>query len=72
MIFKQVKFRCPDVDTIERKKDALGGIAVYARELDKTPQYIICGSCGGLFVPEDFELIRVMEWLPISSAILGE
>jgi len=72
MIFKQVKFRCPDVDTVERKKDALGGIAVYEGELDKTPQYIICGCCGGLFAPEDFELLRVMEWLPISEEILGE
>lgn len=72
MIFKQVKFRCPDVDTVERKSDALGGIAVYEGDLDKDPQYIICGCCGCLFEPEDFELVQVMEWIPISEAILGE
>ena len=69
---KQVKFRCPNVDTVERKQDALGGIAVYESELDKTPQYVICGCCGGLFVPEDIEIVRVLEWIPISEAIIGE
>ena len=68
---KQVKFRVPNVDTIEGKQHALGGIAVYEHDLDK-PQYIICGCCGGLFVPEDFEIIRVLEWMPISTAIMGE
>jgi len=72
MIVKQVKFRCPNVDTIESKQHALGGIAVYEHDLDKTPQYIVCGCCGGLFVPKDFEIIRVLEWLPISTAIMGE
>ena len=69
---KQVKFRCPNVDTVERKQDAIGGIAVYESELDKIPQYVICGCCGGLFVPEDIEIIRVLEWIPISEAIIGE
>ena len=69
---KQVKFRCPNVDTVERKQDAIGGIAVYENELDKTPQYVICGCCGGLFVPEDIEIVRVLEWIPISEAIIGE
>ena len=72
MIFKQVKFRCPDADSFEGTKTALGGIAVYEHDLDKTPQYIICGCCGGLFEPEDFEIIRVLEWIPISTAIMGE
>ena len=71
-MFKQVKFRCPNVDTVEAKKNILGGIAVYESDLDKTPQYIICGCCGGTFVPEDFEIIRVLEWIDISEAILGE
>jgi len=69
---KQVRFRTPNVDTVERKVDALGGIAVYERDTDKVPQYIICGCCGGLFVPEDFEILEVMSWIPISDAILGE
>lgn len=72
MTYKQVKFRTPNVDTVERKKEALGGIAYYENELDKTPKYIICGCCGGLFVPEDFEIVRVLEWIPISEEILGE
>lgn len=72
MVIKQVEFRCPDADIIENRKDVLGGIAVYEDELDKTPQYIICGCCGGLFEPEDVEIIRVLEWLPISDEIIGE
>ena len=74
MVAKQVKFRCPDADTIESRKDVLGGIAVYEGELelDKTPQYIICGCCGGTFEPEDVEIIRVLEWISISDEILGE
>ena len=71
MLAKQVKFRCPNVDTVERKQDALGGIAVYDSN-EATPDYIICGCCGGLFVPEDFEIVRVLEWIPISKEILGD
>lgn len=72
MTYKQVKFRTPNVDTVESKKEALGGLAYYESNLDKTPKYIICGCCGGLFVPEDFEVIRVYEWIDISEAIIGE
>ena len=71
-MYKQVNFRTPNVDTVERKKEALGGLAYYDSDLDKTPKYIICGCCGGIFFPEDFEIIRVFEWLPISDEILGE
>lgn len=72
MEFRQVKFRCPNADTIESKKPALGGIAVYERELDKDPQYIICGCCGGRFKPNEVEILRKYEWIPISEAIMGE
>ena len=72
MVYKQVKFRVPNVDTVECKKDALGGIPNNENELDKTPKYIICGCCGGLFEPKDFEIVRVLEWLPISEEIMGE
>ena len=69
---KQVKFRCPNVDTVERKQDAIGGIAVYENELDKTPQYVICGCCGGTFEPDEVKILRVLEWIPISEEILGK
>lgn len=69
MEFKQVKFHCPDADTIEGRKDELGGIAAY--ENDKL-QYVICGCCGGIFEPDDVEILRKLEWLPISEEILGE
>ena len=55
MTYKQVKFRIFDADIVECKRDALGGIAYYESKLDKTPKYIICGCCGGIFEPEDFE-----------------
>ena len=57
MVAKQVKFRCPDADTIESRKDVLGGIAVYEGELelDKTPQYIISGN---IFLWRDIQRTR--------------
>ena len=72
MTYKQVKFRIFDADIVECKRDALGGIAYYESKLDKTPKYIICGCCGGIFEPEDFEIIQELGWLPISEEILGE
>ena len=72
MIFKQVKFRCPDADTAESRRDELGGIAVYESELDQKPSYIICGCCGGTFEPDEVEIIRKLEWISISTAIMGE
>ena len=72
MIIKQVKFRCPDADVLEGTKTELGGIAIYESDLHEKPEYIICGCCGGTFEPDEVEIIRVMEWLPISEEILGE
>ena len=72
MIIKQVKFCCPEADTIERTKTEIGGIAVYESEFDKDPQYIICGCCGGIFESDDAKILRKLDWIPISTAILGE
>ena len=72
MIIKLVKFCCPDADTIEGTKTELGGIAVYDYDYESTPQYVICGCCGGTFEPDEVKILRVLEWLPISEEILGE
>ena len=72
MVIKQVKFRCPDADTVESRKHALGGIAVYKYDSDSDPEYVICGCCGGIFEPDDVEIIRTLSWIPISEEILGE
>jgi len=70
MDYKQIKFRCPEADSFEKTKIALGGIAIY--DSSGNLQSVICGCCGGTFSPYEVEIIRVFEWLPISSAILGE
>ena len=69
MSIEQVKFRCPNSDTIESKKDALGGIAIYEGYKLKG---VVCGCCGGLFEPEEIEIIEELPWVPISDEIIGE
>lgn len=66
---KQVKFRAK-TDTIESQRGTLGGIALYNGfgELES----VICGCCGGTFSPKEVEIVRKLEWIPISTAIIGE
>lgn len=74
MIAKQVRFRCPDIDSIEGKKGILGGIAVYDGYdfSDQNLKCVICGCCGGTFKPDEVEILRGLDWLSISNEILGE
>lgn len=69
MEVRQVKFRCPAADVVESTKEVLGGIAIYD---GFKLQGVICGCCGGVFEPDEVEIIRKMEWLPISKEIIGE
>lgn len=71
MIVKQVIFRCPNTDVVESTKEELGGIALY-EGLNEELQSVICGCCGGIFEPDDVEIIRKLEWLSISQEIIGE
>lgn len=69
MEFKQVIFRCPNVDVIERKRDRIGGIGIYKHgEL----RGVICGCCGGKFKPYEVEVLNVLSWIPISSEIMDD
>ena len=70
MDFKQIKFRCPKADTIESQKEVLGGIAAY--DGFGVLQFVICGCCGGTFAPNEIEIVRKLDWIPISQAIIGE
>ena len=71
MIVEQVKFRSNiDDDIVESKEEVVGGIAVY--ENNKKLQYVICGCCGGIFEPNECEIVEVLQWLPISDEIIGE
>ena len=72
MIAKQIKFRCPYSDTIERTKERLGGIAIYSDDTAKEPEYVICGCCGGIYRPDEIVILRKYDWLPISEEIIGE
>lgn len=59
-MMKQVKFRLIDYDL------ELGGIL-----LDNGD--IICGYCGELLKPEEFEIIQKREdWVDLSDMILGD
>ena len=70
MIVEQVKFRSNiDEDIVECKEEAIGGIAIYE---NKKLQYVICGCCGGIFEPDECEIVEVLEWLPISDEIMGD
>ena len=66
---KQVKFTV-NSDTIESQRGILGGIALY-NGFDEL-QGVICGCCGGIFEPKEINIVRVMEWIPISEEIIGE
>lgn len=70
MTVKQVIFRCPNADTIESQKKAIGGIAIY--DVYDNLQGVICGCCGGIFKPSEMEIVRKLEWVPISQEIIGE
>ena len=74
MVVKQVRFRCPAVDTIEGEKAILGGIAVYnGYDFGENHlECVICGCCGGTYKPEDVEILRGLDWISISDEILGE
>ena len=67
---RQVKFRCPNADTIESTKKEIGGIALYNGF--EQLQGVICGCCGGIFKPEEIEIVRRLDWVPLSAEILGE
>ena len=66
---KQVKFRALS-DTIESTKDSIGGIGIYNGWGQL--QYVICGCCGGIFEPKEVEIVRGLEWVPLSAEIIGE
>jgi hypothetical protein len=55
---KMVMFKDPD-------GEILGGIMV-------DNKYIACGCCGGVFEVDEVTIIKVLTWINISDAILGD
>ena len=56
---KQVKFK-------DNEDNIFGGILT-------DDGNIICGECGGLLEPEDFEIIEIYDfWVDLSDTIIGD
>jgi hypothetical protein len=68
MEVKQVQFRT-DTDTVESQK-LNGGIAIYDYANHEL-QYVICGCCGGIFMPDEIASIRALEWISLTDEIVG-
>lgn len=65
MIYKQVKFTDNEIE-----HSYIGGIAAYNG--DKL-QFVICGECGGIFEPEDIEILEEYDtWVDLTEAIVGD
>ena len=66
---KQVKFRITD-DSIGKTDEILGGIGIYDDE--DTLINVICGCCGGIFEPEDIEILETYHsWVDLVDTIIG-
>lgn len=64
--YKQVKFS----EELTGEKDIFGGIAAY--DGDKL-KFVICGECGGVFEPEDIEILKEYDtWVDLTEAIVGD
>lgn len=56
---KQVKFK-------DNEDNIFGGILT-------DDGCVICGECGGLLEPEDFEIIEIYDfWVDLSDIIIGD
>ena len=72
--YKQVKFVDSTLPTEEQ--EILGGIAAYKQENKlQEPEllFVICGCCGGIFKPEEVEIITAYDtWINLTETIVGE
>lgn len=69
---KQVKFRIINKD-VGATDEILGGIGIYKEDIECNENLInvICGCCGGMFEPEDIEILEVYKyWINISEEII--
>ena len=68
---RQVKFRIVNED-VGATDEVLGGIGIY--EEDEEGEHlvnVICGCCGGMFEPEDVEILAVYHsWTDLVDTIL--
>lgn len=63
--YKQVKFTDHKIENTYQ-----GGIAAY--DGDKL-KFVICGECGGVFEPEDIEILKEYDtWVDLTEAIVGD
>lgn len=65
---KQVRFRIVN-DDIGATDEILGGIGIYDED---TLINVICGCCGGMFEPEDVEILEIYNsWVDLVDTIIG-
>jgi len=62
-MIKQCKF-------IDDDGEVCGGILC---DFDNGDKYIICGCCGGIFDPNEVEVLEIYDyWVSLSDEIIGE
>ena len=66
---KQVRFRIVIDDIGTTDDEILGGIGIYDED---TLINVICGCCGGMFEPEDVEILETYHsWVDLVDTIIG-
>ena len=70
MRYEQVKFRITNSAVTDIDNDVYYGIAAY--DYKDYLYHIVCGCCGGIFEPQDVEILESYPWIDLEDTIKGD